>query len=905
MADPARYRYADSAERRSPPLYNPARASMPITSAGYSSLYSGDLHAMSASHHGGLVSRPVDEYRTSTIPVSANTYAVRKEPLSRSTSVNESTRVHRLTDPEGKRPIIVTTKHHPSAPRSGSPSRDPYWSKDEGQYYAQPASSIPRSRAGDHAHSAAAMDEEEYQRLKDRTHQDRLGHRTGEPYRTSRPGPLYAGSDHRTSTLDFDEGYEYTKPSDLVRYDLDHDLHRRRIRRESLDRYYRPTVSISTDLTRPFDQPDRRARGPPPPTTWGLDKINRSAAGGIYDGAGARMPLPPSATLPPDTRRLEIPGSPREEPRGFRPLSMVQDEPGRRGHYGDYYYDDILPPRDIRERELEYFQDDGVVARGFGIRVDSNDLEGRRRLPERLYLDERRERREPQKRYEVREPRKRPDGDLEIVHHEFEDRDRRRHHEHDHAVASEAGRDRKDKRSDDDEPDSKKDSLRDKAAAGLRLAAATVGIGSALKDKNDKPNKEPSPTRRHPEEDVDSRKPDDGDSREKSSRKPDDSDSREKSSRKEPLLGDEDFEIVEYPRDREEPRSGTATEPEAPGPKKSGDAGVSSRDHSSSNDEGKTKSRRRPRHSVFNPNDTAALAEMKARLAELKTDNAARKSEKPERTVADDKETSPATKEPPPEDKTSSTEKREPDPDAAALVPTDGDDKSRDERQARVVPPPKETAQEKKPLKGILKPPRAHFPEEPNPVREGVAPHKDDKSKANVPPGARWTKISRKMVNPEALTIGKERFEVRDDFVIVLRVLSREEIQAYAEATATLRQRRRREFERKMREEAERDDDSDRERDRDRDRDRGRERERDRGRDRDGKHDEDDDDKKRRHRQHRRERDDDERRERDREKDRHRRSHRRESDEEEENEGGERYGERARHDGHHRPYRVK
>ncbi|KAK0644432.1 hypothetical protein B0T16DRAFT_196787 [Cercophora newfieldiana] len=101
------------------------------------------------------------------------------------------------------------------------------------------------------------------------------------------------------------------------------------------------------------------------------------------------------------------------------------------------------------------------------------------------------------------------------------------------------------------------------------------------------------------------------------------------------------------------------------------------------------------------------------------------------------------------------------------------------------------------PVKGILKKPTPQFPEEPNPIREGVAPHKEDKKKLDVPPGARWTKISRKMVNPEALTIGKERFEVRDDFVIVLRVLSKEEIQAYASATAQLRERRRRELSQK------------------------------------------------------------------------------------------------------------
>src|SRR5690606_39089038 len=81
----------------------------------------------------------------------------------------------------------------------------------------------------------------------------------------------------------------------------------------------------------------------------------------------------------------------------------------------------------------------------------------------------------------------------------------------------------------------------------------------------------------------------------------------------------------------------------------------------------------------------------------------------------------------------------------------------------------------------------SRFPEDPNPIREGVAPHKNDDKLKDVPPGARWTRISRKIVNPDALEAGKERYEVRDDFVIVLRVLSREEIEVYAKATAVLR----------------------------------------------------------------------------------------------------------------------
>jgi len=108
-----------------------------------------------------------------------------------------------------------------------------------------------------------------------------------------------------------------------------------------------------------------------------------------------------------------------------------------------------------------------------------------------------------------------------------------------------------------------------------------------------------------------------------------------------------------------------------------------------------------------------------------------------------------------------------------------------DSRAVRIVTPPL-PAGEKAPVKGILRAPREKFPEDPTPIREGVAPLKDAK-KDGVPPDARWTKISRKLVNPEALEAGKERYEAREDFVIVLRVLSRDEVQAYAEVTERIR----------------------------------------------------------------------------------------------------------------------
>lgn len=92
-------------------------------------------------------------------------------------------------------------------------------------------------------------------------------------------------------------------------------------------------------------------------------------------------------------------------------------------------------------------------------------------------------------------------------------------------------------------------------------------------------------------------------------------------------------------------------------------------------------------------------------------------------------------------------------------------------------------------IKGILKPPREKFPEDPNPVRPGVAPLKDDAQKKGIPLDARWTRIDRRLVNPEALE-GKDRFSITDeqpDCVFVLRVLTKEEIQAYAIRTHEIR----------------------------------------------------------------------------------------------------------------------
>lgn len=114
------------------------------------------------------------------------------------------------------------------------------------------------------------------------------------------------------------------------------------------------------------------------------------------------------------------------------------------------------------------------------------------------------------------------------------------------------------------------------------------------------------------------------------------------------------------------------------------------------------------------------------------------------------------------------------------------DSREKKTRQVRVVTPSEDPHEPEPPIKGILRPPREKFPEDPAPVREGVAPL----NKKGIPPNARWTKIDRKLVNPEALEAGNERYEGRSDYVIVLRVLTKEDIEEYALKTQEIRAKR-------------------------------------------------------------------------------------------------------------------
>lgn len=808
------------------------------TNVGYgSSYYGGDIHTVPTGRYDTTAPRGTNGHRG--VPATITTYNVtHKDNVPRSSSVrNPSATRHRSStvDSNATKPIIVTTNHssrpHNSSSHSGSgsgrtnsPTRDAYRSSED-TYFAQPASSI-RSRSSHRHTQSATLDSDEFHRLRDRVGgDDRLRAPRGAGTDSYRRHREYAGAAPRDTSENGYEGYEYTKPGELARYDLDNDRPRSRAgRRESFDRnYYRPTVNlISSERAERGD----RARGPPP-TSVGLDRYNRAAAAGIYDRPTVTMPpipaLPAVPAAPPvDAARrsslLESPGSPTSDRRSSRPrpVSLYQESTPRMSQPDDIY----------RSR-------DDVAMRGFGIRPELLEHADKRRD----YDDHR-----PRKDYDDRELWRRSDEELDKPRGRFDER-KAPDLVKERPARTETSRTRTEPPRTEGSLDRKEakdntgrgEKVREKVAAGLGVAAAAIGLG---KDKDDDKENKGSPKRggaRTSDEDlkiVNSRsaeryKPrgkeyyDQKSSRdeanvvvEQTRKEPkkervgsrDDSSSRERDRAR----GKERGREMEKERERRDAESKTTVSKD------------STRDSSPISDAVDAGSKRRSRPAAaFNPTDTKGLMDLKAELAAMEEDKPKEKKERA--SESDTGVTDRATiseRDPSWRDESRGREMTIVDPE---------------HKQVRVVSPPRDKT-EQKPIKGILKQPTTSFPEEPNPVREGVAPHKDDKTKKDVPAGARWTKISRKLVNPDALAIGKERFELRDDFVIVLRVLSKEEIQAYATATAQLREKRRKQ----LLERGEVDDYDNRERDRERE----------------------DEERRRRHRY----RDDDERRERDRDR---------------------------------------
>ncbi|TRX88488.1 hypothetical protein FHL15_010603 [Xylaria flabelliformis] len=827
MADP-RSRHAG----RKSPTFNPARASMPVN-IGYNLPYTGELHAVPAARYEASVPRRHDPKTTATAAPPATTvttYNVTKD-MSRSLSRSNRNRSSTVDSHAGK-PIIVTTNHprphvsssHASGSvRATSPSRDrePYRPSESAYYAVQPASSIRSRSHNRHSYTQGAPLGDEFYRLRERVGGVGLTPEGGfwgpsrtstDNFRNPRPHVLYTTAahpahaatpaHHATSTYgnnsavaDYDDDYyEYTKPSELVRYDLDHDQERRS-RRDSNDRpYYRPHVNVVSHDTTTRYEPRARPK-PPPPTSAGLDRYNRAAAAGTYDRPSVTMPAPPAVPPPPpiDTSRrpalLEAPRSPTSETRNPRPrpVSLYQDGPARPSHADDMYRsrDDERVGKDRRERDDGY-RDDNVVTRGFGIRTDTLDPSPARQASALSPHDDRRPR------HETVDRASRHGSDESLTHARHHDRDA----VNDHRSRAEESRDRNDGLG-------RKESVsrtRDKVAAGLKAAAVGLLPIISRDDTNVSPRRRASdedkeyssrgnetskPREKEPTDSVERREPRKGRTASVSGSKDRDSDAnRDREIERERQRG-RDHDLVKE-RERERDRDDDRDQRERQWHDAEAKLNGSSKKETSPDDASNIGRRRQRPSSGFDPTDTKGLMDLKAELAAL--DDQHKGAGKVDESDALSTKEAPSAKAAPGTNGSDKGHESADESRGREIVP------AREEKQVRVVSPPREKA-EHKPIKGILKTPSVKFPEDSNPIREGVAPHKDDQSKKDVPAGARWTKISRKKVNPEALTIGKERFEVRDDFVIVLRVLNKEEIQAYATATAQIREMRRKEFE--------------------------------------------------------------------------------------------------------------
>lgn len=121
------------------------------------------------------------------------------------------------------------------------------------------------------------------------------------------------------------------------------------------------------------------------------------------------------------------------------------------------------------------------------------------------------------------------------------------------------------------------------------------------------------------------------------------------------------------------------------------------------------------------------------------------------------------------------------------VSPSRSPSNSSNDKQTPALNSPSSPANGLAPPKSALRQPRERFPEDPNFVREGVAPIRFAPGEREIPSEARWTKIDRRLVNPAALESGDERFVKKPDYVIVLRVLTKEEIRLYAMQTSKIR----------------------------------------------------------------------------------------------------------------------
>ncbi|KAL6710504.1 hypothetical protein ACN47E_008552 [Coniothyrium glycines] len=824
------------------PYYDPAYYGRPTSPRSSADRVSG-------SHYTSSYYTPSTSSASRTSNIKYDAYTGRPR---RSTNEHMSSRPNVSSLTNTSIPIRTPYSPHSEALRPSSPLA-PSYDKRGDAYITQPARREHKKvySVDDTSRSTRLVAEKDIESLRLRDSVDRSYSLTsgGRSYgsHNSKPPP-------RLTDLN-DDGYSYTDPASMYR---DTEPAWRRPRSGSLERSSRPTSMIA-------DRPARSSARDlgPPPSTRGFDKINSGIPRSHGSSHGRSSSIERSREVPKYDLYSDV-APKRTSSTRQRPTSIHQEP--REQHRREKFHDDYdRRDRDIENRRVntvDRFEDPHVSSRGFGIApglpspLDRQPLhpDGGRVRPQeasnQYYQPDRADVRMP-------DPRTSRERDFAPTHDSHEKRSREREGSGSGFVPAAAGaaagvaatlgaagymksrdkerdsdressaerererrreydeRDRRDRHEDRREkiPDERRDDRRAKASEPLPPRPQPLAVAAAPP-----PPPPPSVPGAYPPP------PPETDRRPRDRYFEDDErDAKERSSKKAPSSeGSGDERPRHYvERDAELKKDSASSEP-ALDPdeeyrrriqQEAERSNRASRNHDSDSDRDRDRRRRR---------------DDRDRSRSRNREDRARGSP-PSSSRYDERSGSIYD----------STIVQEPEDLSRALEPAN--------KSVQIVTPPKEAPQAPK---GILRKPTEKFPEDPEPIREGVAPHKDAMKGKDIPVGARWTRIDRRLVNPEALEQAKERFEERMDCVIVLRVLTKEEIQKLADRTKKIREIREDEYDRRERDERDRDD---------RDR-RGHRSSRDDKDDRESRDDEDRDrdrDRRRRSRRHEDERDSD------------------------------------------------
>ncbi|KAF1816115.1 hypothetical protein P152DRAFT_470165 [Eremomyces bilateralis CBS 781.70] len=722
-------------------------------------------------------------------PLSSETYVT---PSHRSSAYNYAGRPRRDSEQtRGSRPqVIQSSRNRPPSPIHGSYERDSY---------SQPGSTAPRR---DHS------------RLVDERDLERHDYRSREPRERGRYPPS-----NRSREVD-EASYSYTDPAGMFR-DTEPSWRPRRGSPEG--RRERP---ISMADAYPAPRSSVRDLGPPP-SSRGLDKLNDGIhrTGSLADRTKHARDLDPEY-LYRDGERESFAPPPRAST-AYVPQQIIQRQ--------NTFEEPPYPPSDYESRReprpVSRYVDEAIQTRGFGIRAGSLDRHsaerGRSLERETTFPVEEPAIEQPQLQDFIPDAGKGARRDYDRRDRGPDDyRDNERH---------------------------ERSSLRDGVERGLpAVAAATAAYGVSeaidrkLKDHQyDSRDERPRETRALPRDDRDDRderpreirppprvdrderpreiRPpprDDRDERLRETRPPprDDRDERLREIRPPPRDDRDELPRETRPPPRDDrvrddrPKEDRSRRPRHDSPPENEPherhmaAGLDAHDI----DERRTERKDKPARELTAEEDYLQRVERERELTRQRdthrdSDDSDRERDRRRRERERERERDRGGDRDRDRDRERERHRRSSDSDDAKPRMLEGPPTSRElrplspghtegsrdpsETRLRIVEPPKNDRETTPPPRSILKAPTQKFPEDPNPIREGVAPLKDA-TKAGVPAGARWTKIDRRLVNPEALEESKVRYEERQDCVIVLKVLSKEEIQHLANRTKELRGRR-------------------------------------------------------------------------------------------------------------------